>query len=68
LGTSDYQRFDRIKWGTFFKRHPDPPDVLVVRIPKDPILETDWEKRFLDRTAGQLPKYLMIVERAGEVL
>jgi hypothetical protein len=68
LGTSDYQRFDRINWVSFFKSHPDPPDVLVVRVPKDPALELDWEKRFLDREAGKLPNYLMVVERAGEVL
>jgi hypothetical protein len=68
LGTSDYQHFDRINWGTFFKCHPDPPDVLVIQIPKDPRLETDWEKRFLDRMAGKTPNYLMIVKRAGEVL
>jgi hypothetical protein len=35
LGTSDYQRFDRVNWKKFFSRHPDPPDVLAVRIPRD---------------------------------
>jgi hypothetical protein len=68
LGAFDYQRFDRINWGTFFRTHPDPPDVLVVRIPKDPALELNWEERFLGRAAGKTPNYLVVVERAGEVL
>jgi hypothetical protein len=65
-----YQRFDRINWGTFFRSHPDPPDVLVVWIPKDPALEIDWEERFLDQAAGKAPNHLMVLvlERAGKVL
>jgi hypothetical protein len=68
LGAYDYQRFDRINWSSFFKGHPDPPDVLAVRIPSDPKLQSDWETRFLDRPAGKRPKYLVVVERAGDVL
>jgi hypothetical protein len=68
LGTYDYQRFDRIKWKTFFKVHPDPPEVLAVRIPQDPVLQLEWEGRFLDRPNHSKPKYLLVVERAGDVL
>jgi hypothetical protein len=61
LGISDYQRFDRINWGSFFNKHPHPPDMLVVRIPNDPILESSWESRFLDQHDRQ-PKYLIMLE------
>jgi hypothetical protein len=40
LGTQDYQRLDRINWTAFFKNHPDPPDVLAVRIPTYPDLQS----------------------------
>jgi hypothetical protein len=68
LGTSDYQHFDRVNWGKFFKHHPDPPDVLVVRVPTDPELQSEWENRFLDQPLGKKPKYLMVVEQAGDLL
>jgi hypothetical protein len=68
LGISDYQRFDRVNWRIFFRDHPDPPDVLAVQIPKDPDLEANWEHQFLDRETGKRPKYLVVVERAGDVL
>jgi hypothetical protein len=68
LGTYDYQRFDRVNWKKFFSNHPDPPDVLAIRIPQNPKLESDWESRFLDRGAGKRPKYLVVLERAGDVL
>jgi hypothetical protein len=68
LGTYDYQRFDRINWKRFFKNHPDPPDVLAIRIPQDPDLQTEWEDRFLDREADKRPNYLVVMERAGDVL
>jgi hypothetical protein len=68
LGASDYQCFDRVHWGSFFQQHPNPPDVLAVRVPKDPDLQSDWEHRFLDRPAGKKPKYLVVVEQAGDLL
>jgi hypothetical protein len=68
LGTSDYQRFDRINWGSFFKSHPDPPEVLAVRIPQDPDLQLEWESRFLDRPVHKRPKYLVVLDPAGDVL
>ena len=68
LGISDYQRFDRIHWGEFFKHEPHPPDVLVVRIPKDPKLEANWETHLLHRDTDARPKYLVILERAGDLL
>jgi hypothetical protein len=68
LGTQDYQRFDRINWTVFFKNHPDPPDVLAIRIPTDPDLQLKWESRFLDRPAIKRPNYLVVLERAGDVL
>jgi hypothetical protein len=68
LGTYDYQRFDRVNWKQFFANHPDPPDVLALRIPQNPELEADWENRFLNRGAGKRPKYLVVLERAGDVL
>jgi hypothetical protein len=69
LGPSDYQRFNRIKWDYFFVSHPEPPDVLVVRLPSDRALQAGWEHRFLRRAGPhQRLKYLVVVERAGDIL
>jgi hypothetical protein len=68
LGTIDYQHFDWINWSSFFKQHPDPPNVLAIRVPQDPDLQLVWESQFLDRSAGKRPKYLVVLEQAGDVL
>jgi hypothetical protein len=68
LGTCDYQRSNRIKWDAFFTWQPDPPDVLAVWIPNDLYLKSKWEQHFLDRDVSKQPKYLVVVERARDLL
>jgi hypothetical protein len=68
LGAYDYQHFYRIKWGSFFKNHPDPLNVLALQVPRDLILQLEWERRFLDQTPQERPKYLVILERARDLL
>jgi hypothetical protein len=67
--SGEYQHIGRINWKKFHRRHCG-VDLLVVRRPKNPSLNAEWESNLLTTRSGawSRPKLLVIIARTSDIL
>lgn len=63
VGPTDYQRYERMNWGKFWRRHST-PQVLLVWLPA--LGHHAWEEQFLDR--AETPPLVIVWEGAANLL